>query len=129
MNARPIVKRLRPYTSQLTWAQLQSLTKQTVIDAFIADNDPLSADEIEQIGYWGWKLFNWLKQEWIATQHQDFVKNRYLPAFRAAINPSLSSFTVRQVYEYTLSEGLSEDTATALHKKAVIMYRKELKNG
>jgi hypothetical protein len=126
MRDRPIVKRLRAYTSALTWAELNSLTKQGVIDAFAANNDPFTTDELIQLDKWGRYAFSFLKNEWLRAQHEDFINTRYIPAFKAAINPSMSSYTVRQVYLYTISEGLSESTAQALHKKAVSMYHGEL---
>lgn len=128
MTNRPIVIRLRPYTSTLSWAELTSLTKQGVIDFYAADNafEPFTVAEIKQLNRWGKNAFNFLKNEWIMAQHEDFIENRYLPAFRSAINPSLSSYTVRQVYEYTLSQGLSVDTANFIHKKAVATYHGEV---
>lgn len=128
MTNRDIVIRLRPYTSTLTWAQLKSLTKQAVIDDFQATADPFTADELIELGIYGRHAFRFLKNEWAQDQHEDFIENRYLPAFKAAINPSLSSYTVRQVYEYTISQGLSDVTAQMVHKKAVNTYR-EVLNG
>jgi hypothetical protein len=106
--------------------QLQSLTKQGVIGAFIANSDPLTADELEQLDKWGKIAFNFLKNEWLMAQKDDFIQNRYLPAFRAAINPSMSSYTVKQVYDYTISEGVLEATAKLIHKEAVSIYHGEL---
>ena len=123
MTNRDIVVRLRAFTSALPWSQLKGLTKQEVIDNI----DPsLSDDELVQLDKWGKNAINHLKNEWMRAQHEDFIQNRYLPAFRAAINPSLSSYTVQQVYEYTISEGLSVETATLIYKKAVSMYHGEL---
>ena len=135
MKNRPIVVRLRDWFLALPFDQMKSVTKQIVIDAFIADGDDLSIFEVEQLeGKHGivnsakW-VFNFLKNEWVVSQSDDFIQNRYLPAFKAAINPSLSSYTVRQVYEYTISEGLPEETAQLIHKKAVAVYHEELSNG
>jgi len=126
MRNRDIVKRLRPYTSTRTWTQLKALTKQKVIDAFIANDDPLSEYEITQLDRWGKYTVRFLKGEWIKSQEDTFIQNKYLPAFRAAINPSLSSYTVNQVYRYTRNQGLSEETALAIYKKAVDVYHGEV---
>jgi hypothetical protein len=133
MRNRPIVKRLRPYTSTRTWAQLNSLTKAGVIAAFAAaaEANPdkytaFSDDELKQLNRWGVQAFRFLKREWIRSREDTFIQNRYLPAFRSAINPSLSSYTVNQVYEYTLSEGLSIEDAQAIYKKAVGVYHGEV---
>ena len=126
MRNRPIVKRLRAYTSTRSWAKLKVLTKQIVIDAFITNDDPLSVDEIAQLDSWGKIAFDFLKNEWVLAQHEDFIANKYIPAFKSDINPSMSSYTVRQVYEYTLNQGLSEETAQAVYKKAVALYHGEL---
>jgi len=123
LRNRDIVVRLRAFTSALPWSQLKSLTKQEVIDSI---DPPLNDDELVKLNRCGVGVIQLLEREWKRAQHEDFIQNRYLPAFRAAINPSLSSYTVRQVYEYTISEGLSEETATAIHKKAVSTYHGEL---
>ena len=133
MRNRPIVNRLRPYTSTRTWAQLNALTKARVIAAFAAaaEANPdkytaFSDDELKQLNRWGVQAFRFLKREWIKSREDTFIQNRYLPAFRSAINPSLSSYTVNQVYEYTLSEGLSIEDAQAIYKKAVGVYHGEV---
>ena len=126
MRNRDIVKRLRPYTSTRTWVQLKALTKQKVIDAFIANEDSLSEYELTQLDRWGKYAFRFLKGEWLRSREDTFIQNKYLPAFRAAINPNLSSYTVNQVYEYTLAQGLSEETALAIYKKAVSVYHGEV---
>jgi hypothetical protein len=89
---------------------------------------PFTADELIQLDKWGKKAFFFLKQEWLRAREDDFINNRYIPAFKSAINPSMSSYTVREVYLYTLSQGLTEADAVILHKKAVIKYR-EVLNG
>jgi hypothetical protein len=126
MKNRPIVVRLRPYTSTRTLEQLNSLTKQEVIDNI---SPPFTPDELIQLDKWGKKAFQFLKGEWLRAREGDFINNRYIPAFKAAINPSMSSYTVREVYLYTISQGLTEPEAIALHKKAVEVYHKGLQNG
>lgn len=121
-------QKIRDYVLSRTWTQLNEITKQEVVDAFIATGDPLSTDDIEQltIRLRRKAIFRSLKNEWIRLQRTDFIDNRYLPAFRAAINPSLNSYTVQQVYDYTISEGLSVETADSIYKEAVSTYRGEL---
>jgi len=126
MKNRPIVVRLRPYTSTRTLTQLNALTKQRVIDAFEANDDPFTAEELTQLDKWGRYAFQFLKSEWFRAREDDFIQNRYIPAFKSAINPSLSSYTVNQVFEYTQAQGMSEEDAILLHKKAVGVYHGEL---
>jgi len=125
LKNRGIVKRLRPYTSTRTLQQLNSLTKQKVIDAFIANDDALTEDELIKLDKWGKHAIGFLKGEWLRDREDGFIKKRYLPAFRSAINPSLSSYTVNQVYEYTLAQGLSEEDSLRIYKKAVSVYHGE----
>lgn len=97
-----------------------------MIDYFDTTPEPLTAYELEQMDVYGRHLFSWLKNEWVMAQHEDFINNRYMPAFRSAINPLLSSYTVNEVYEYTIAQGLSVETADFVYKKAVKLYHGEV---
>lgn len=125
MINRVTVVKIRDYVLSRTWEQLQALTKQDVIDYFAGTPEPLTDTLIAELKRF--RVINWLKGEWLAVQEDEFINNRYLPAFRSAINPSLSSFTVNEVYEYTLTQGLSEETALRIYKKAVSVYHGEVR--
>ena len=128
MKNNHVLKRIRAYVLSRTWKQLKTLTKQQVIDALISSNNSINTAELKEFNANAPDIFKWLKYEWLKAQEDDFIQKRYMPAFRAAINPSLSSYTVNQVYEYTLAQGLSPETADRIYNKAVKLYHGE-RNG
>lgn len=138
MRNKPIVQKLKLLTQTMTLAQLDTLLAQVrakdytqLIAWFEGQNNPLTQLELDEIdhghpAYQGTAVIRWLTKVWIKEQHEGFIQNRYIPAFKAAINPNLTSYKVNEVYEYTISQGLSVETAMRIYKKAVRMYHEEI---
>ena len=117
MNNRNIVIRLRPYTSTLTWAQLNSLTIQTIINDI---SPPLNAQELDDLHEWGKIAIQWLKGEWIRTQHLGFVQGKIKDVMTAARLNAI---------DYMVLQGLSVGTASGVFKAGFRAFSEEVLNG
>jgi hypothetical protein len=117
MRNRPIVVRLRPYTSQLTGAQLNSLTKQEVIDNI---SPSLNAQELEELDDWGKYAISWLKGEWIRTQHQGFIEGKIRDVITTARQNAI---------DYMVLQGLSTETASRVFKDGFQAFSEEVLDG
>lgn len=115
MRNRDIVIKLRTYTKDLTWQELNNITKQQVID-----NISFNSYELEQLDKWGKIAFNWLKGEWIRDQHLGFVTGKIRDVMTAARLNAI---------DYMVLQGLSEDTAKNVFKNGFKAFSEEVTNG
>jgi hypothetical protein len=117
------------YVASLTLEQLQSLTKQILIDDFAASPEPFTDDELIQLDKWGRKAINWLSHRWFMAREDDFIQNRYLPALRSVKDHQASIYTVREVYDYTIAQGIPVEMADRIADKAFTVFTSEVLNG
>jgi len=117
MHNRDIVIRLRAFTTSLPWSQLNSLTKQEVIDNI---TPPLNGYELTQLDKWGKLAINFLKGEWVRTQHASFVSGKIRDVITAARLEAI---------DYMILQGLSTGTASDVFKDGFADFSSEVLNG
>ena len=62
-------------------------------------------------------------------QEEQIIQKRYLPAFRLVKISYVAMSKVKEVHDWTILQGMSEETADRIRDKAFTIFHKEVLNG
>jgi hypothetical protein len=126
MNPRPAYKKLKARLTELdlTWNQTKAIGREFSVPGLV-----LTPDEYASLLGKANLVIRWIREAWIAEREDDFIQNRYLPALRSVKDRQASMYTVRQVYDYTLTQGVPVEIADRIADKAFTLFASEVLNG